>query len=1132
MRSECATRESDEANMRKRIESLLQTWARTISRRHELIRQLSQRWEEARETITQNSRPGLFQRAIRVLEQALPLTIHEPMTPEVQKELDDRVEGLWRAHVLYETYTTQLKEIDTTLRAIDNRKNEHWIARLWRTNLKPLLRKIDFANILRPDVLANLKTDPESARQAFVWLREHVEQQIGSIHLELRARALNEWRQEAAQRPIRALNQYTSTVNDLSARIMTDLATMTNDLTTLRNMYQSTSEAWTRNLGALVDALNDECDAIREAAPSGVLDQTDPKFLSKFVAKFMSTRSSGLPPDVPTATSACTGPFALTRYQALMGDTSTPSILNMRGELMYHEPGTGKTCSIAVKITRLFHHYAAQEEVTHSILLPCVLLLVHNVTSLTSYAKEKGLCRGNIVWQETRRVDQRTVEYMLSEGSRKVLRVVVHRFTVNLDKTSVKTIFPSACRHMGIPDADNAWLPHRGVVIIDEAHILINTRGVKVGEDTSATIMFTKQIRARTDLPVILATGTPVADETRFDDLCRLLDLVRRTDRFAQHDDEYGDLEDRFFTSRGPMASMWKEGMREVFLKAVAPYVSYMTLEFDPSRFPRRVAQFPGILDEPREHTILTVKVNVMVNSSGKHGFRFVYQKMRQFDPAQVRLLVETDEEQWKLMGKSPKNVGLSFRHLGRSKEVPVKWEILRWAIETLRHPDPLTTEKRPCKHLIMHPATGEGAVPEHNSFRGKSTDKTRFIPWFCEKTGMVELDYKDDRISGKAKGDVDTLCRDWYSRNVPFPRLAYLNDSIGRSNATDDCPVRDSAVILAIYNDKRNIWGDYIKVLLINYANKEGISVTHTPYTHIMEPMPNPFAFTQTQMRTIRNCADRYWTNVQLQWTSTTLVYVAAPPRSMTDEPNMAQLREMRNAVRSANETPVGLALEAMKDAAFDCALHRAYTRRRQCFTGAGGPSRSGNHVDSTYCVDLSGVNRPVVVSLRRNLHGDMIPDTKVCLDRGLFPIRSLEYTEDDALLRALLMRAGFQPKTLEPGNMMLARQPVIMDYRTALPGALVQWAQSDASRAIGSALLYSIDTKRFSAPEATVQAVEQRVAHRLRITDLVTKRNALAEETEQTITRQLRATADRVMENVHELEQAITKASTPYQV
>jgi hypothetical protein len=821
------------------------------------------------------------------------------------------------------------------------------------------------------------------------------------------------------------------------------------ELDSARARFASQGAELRQNLKTSIDQLQKKCGG---KAPEAIrIKQKDSTFAVQAV-DYLFDRYRMPAPLSSTKNGCVEGPLNPLAYQKVIRALFDPSVFDVNGLLMYHSMGTGKTCSIVLVVEALFEYYLTQKKSGGGSLndLPCAFILIQNKTGLVNFVEtvERG-CRvrkGGVEWveQKLNETDSKSNDakmYHLFEGTTKVLKVCIQRMAVQT----------KASFNFGKSATNTTPLPSKGVVIVDEAHNLVNSTDVSTFSE-NATQKFADEIMRRKDLPVLLSTGTPVMCSERFTDLARLMDLVRRPeekDRFFSNQDvkdldrlRQSDklgwkacvsiesrskverrLRDEFFeidrkadvveeegVTPEPVYK-WKSGKREEFQRLVGPYISYMDLENDPSIYPRQVARFPGQDDLANEDYVIRADFSEGV------AFPGVRQEPTVIAPL-VKIQIPTHIHQWDDMVKYPKGKVPSGRSNVQSsnKAVPHKWRVLKLLLEFYGDN----------KHFIFHPTKG-GAAEWTSGFRGyQNKDKNAgLIAWLCREMDCTEMEYKVKELEPLGNDNLADRVKKWYEKNGPKLRLAYLIDNSAVNTGTRIA--RDNQVMLAIYNDPRNRDGHYVRYLFANLPHKEGINVTHTSFCHIMQPIQSVSTLRQVLARVRRNCGFKDQPD-QSKWLTTTFVYIALPPSGDTTGGNSGAMFEVRFSNPTLSGSPTDLAEEAMQDAALDCSVFSEYLGRtgRPCAINATratpglstwksswGPDLESQYAMlNGYCFDPSGHNPPLVIGLVRQ-DGD-IGSTEECFSRNMIPGGLLAYSEEDELLYRLLVKYGYTGRAL----------------------------------------------------------------------------------------------------------------------
>lgn len=898
------------------------------------------------------------------------------------------------------------------------------------------------------------------------------------------------------------------------------------ELNEIRGEFAKEQSRWEDMLDRSSKEIQQECDRAKSMVQR-LIRQTDDNFQQRFDLR-STVYKIPPPPDYRIAESACKKEDKITpsQYQQLVADLmNRRKGFDVNGLLIFHDMGTGKTCSISMIVASFYDYYLNEDRgQLPEAQIPCALIFVQNKTALTNFAttaargcstyKEKEVKWKNIPLKydtyadgKTKKVD--TMMYVLyapGEGkTAPVLRVVTH-WMRNYVHKDVEKIFRDAIRAFPTAEdycgntvnlaeihASRHLLPHRGVVVYDEAHNAFDAEDIKgnLGDPQSIPVVL-NQLLQRRDLPVVMSSGTPARNTKLFGNLVKLLDVVRRActtqlmlDPTGKYDTEtlnhvyFTKVESNrtaYYTSgeavdaaddEGTMEEVheweWKKGMKEKFASLVGKYVSFITLENDPTRYPRTVVrflpQYPTRIKGGYEvHVTFPPDYDAREYKTDQNGVVTPLPKLVFSEPTPIAdtlliLHVPTHPDQWNHMNSRSikgSRVGFSMTRATSWPAIPNKWRVLEHMLMTYSPKETKT------KHFVFHPAGG--AKAEIYSFRS-STAGFGFLhflangPLKCKEIAypakifrelQAEIDAKFDAFQSKTPPDerdaqsvvMKERVDAWYAmigKPPTHPYCAMLRDG-GSSEAYST--LRDNAVILAIYNDRRNKDGEYIGILFANMPHKEGIDVKHTGFVHVVEPLSSKSQLRQVKARIERNCSWEDEPDVR-KWMTTTIVYVATPPHAtmVAAPPRRRVIRkredeydvegpatyEMGYIKDKTSGTPVELALELMEKAALDCQIFSAYMNRGQCYlhTLPGYSSEEAMlAMTQGFCFDpvngnmVDGQFHPPVITFVRD--GKGIKSVADCYARHMVPGKMLVYDEDDAFLYALLTRYGYTPKAL----------------------------------------------------------------------------------------------------------------------
>ena len=547
-----------------------------------------------------------------------------------------------------------------------------------------------------------------------------------------------------------------------------------------------------------------------------LLEQVNPNFLQniyKILNRF-SLQMKSPPPISPTLQSNCEyGAYEIKPYQKIISVLSNPKInMNL---LVYHDMGTGKTCSITLSILQCAKHY---QNVPVQKKIPALLVLIQNVGNIPRYFAEYEKGCTDIEW------DKNTFILTHKNGhwvfkSKKTKKVF---FEVYIQKMTVKHSITKWGQGKGS-------LPDVGGVFVDEAHNLFNTKWLNTTPNNYAK-NYLKQIQERKDLKIFFFTGTPVADSESFRDLSDLLNIVVNKYTSINPDVDYWfEKKDNSF--------QWKSGKKMEMASKLQKSISYFTLEHDPTVYPRVHIDFK--IDSPVNSTKgIEYKYNIDNNSFQRTSKQLV----------EPYVYVDVPSK--------PKNLktGFSFKSYKESP-VPSKW----LAVENV------LLQNRQKKHFLFMAAKTStrcgmraftSYFQNHNSikiekFRWKDIDKLKFSPQHQQK-------------------EIDNFFKNW-KETERYCILETKNATYGE--VTPDRLLK----FQMLYNDRRNTDGKYIRYVFSTQDFKEGIDLYSTQMVHFLEPVPSTSIFEQAIRRVARYCSMRYLPNVYKEWINTVIVYFAS---------------------------------------------------------------------------------------------------------------------------------------------------------------------------------------------------------------------------------------------------------------
>lgn len=812
------------------------------------------------------------------------------------------------------------------------------------------------------------------------------------------------------------------------------------------DMLHQLTEQYTAQIKALGEALAKSTVPVRQ-------NQNSEQFISMVLQELAAAGVKSAPEPLPLerAVNKCkqggAAAFETLIYQKAIAIMANPSwMMNL---LLLHLPGTGKTCSIVLSLQATAQYYL-HNPLADSTTVPAALVLVQNQASIPTYLTQviRGCTDAKYMLGLTavshKKESENTHEWhFLSSATQKVvLKVVVHRMTVALGSVAewnkgMKTAPPTG-KH---------WeLPKVGCVIVDEAHNMFNTTQMKTNSLNHAGT-FLAQLYARPDLKKMLSTGTPVTDTDRFDDLARLLDFLRApfpsgesicSDKASvlRHTAECDvSTVTKWFTQKtGGEGWTWKDGMQALFMTRVSGFVSYVTLEHDVGVYPRFTVNWSGkAYTGSVQASFINGGITVQDSGSSSTSDR----KYMTIDVPSHKLNL-THEKQLK-SENGP--IGVHFNSYSDSKvyNTPPKWE----AVLAFLKAEPSK------KHFLFMP-------------KKQYTALAKFVNWLIKKKEFEAFVLPWSRIPDSEEALVAAV-DSFYKTFKPAQRYVLLDAE------------KSVEALLAIYNHPANSTGQYIRLVVGALGVKEGISLFSTHYVHLVEPPQTTTVFNQVIRRAVRYCSMKEIKDIK-DWTVTVVIY-----RAIGSNREAALYKDIMNG---SSDSPVEMAIEALKAAAIDCQIYSPLTKVK-CRASGINSSKT-----SEYCVNpRDGSSKLITMQVaNKELH----TTEQACLLAGEIPGGLLQYDLHDENLFQLLTIEGYTPKAMTASNLIQRfgenasmvntglwssefQKPKLTFSRNVEPKVLMLWIQQNP-RSVGDSVLFLLESKRKAADQTVVKQLQEK--------------------------------------------------------
>jgi hypothetical protein len=768
-----------------------------------------------------------------------------------------------------------------------------------------------------------------------------------------------------------------------------------------------------------MEAIADLCRSGKDFSVPKVNSPSYDAAVARILEKFAHVKS---PPSFDEDwTPACklTGPIEPNVYQKIPAALANPD--NGTNLLVYHDMGTGKTCTLVLILLQLAIYYWNHPG---DGVAGC-LVLVQNDNAVTAYTTELFAENKRCGYEVLDHFRKETGVTMESTGdfeakakasvsvdaskgspeshkSEKASPEMRWTFKKSDGRPFFVVVFNKMSRRLSSkPEGWVDELPKRGVVIVDEAHNLEDPLNMKTKDKNHVSDYLAQLEGHGKNLKLIFLTGTPTTG--RLWRLLKLLELLTKT-RYpilaeAQtlslkeptkkeqelHDKLDNKLADMFFEKNGSKY-VWKKEELEKFQKTLKGKVSYVTLVNDPQVFARFAVSLNVPLVDPKDgpssrHLSPSNSNGAVLVQSGS-GF-----DVEAFKTGTEYVLVKTE------MQKSFKSKKKDDDLKSHDVFVPYKKEAIvpAWdAVFTL-----VSANNYNKKHFFFYDFPSRVAVP--TDF-GKAFVKKFFDPTDADHALMTKL--VDDAETIPTFRSVIRKIFGRYSSRITCTEPELIRKfreatkgkgiAVDITGKSDDGPEssENMALFECIYNHPENNEGRLIKYVFAGKGQKEGLSLYSTEYVHVLSPPTSERSLQQAVRRTLRFCGMKDLD--KKNWVVTVLLYCADSDGKKCCRDRYCDNLKTWSIMPGTSSEPVDLVLEALQENAVDCEILQPLTKVK-CH---GDTARSGK---KPVCASLWGSSPSQVSEEDPDCHENLrLPDASA-MD---------EASSRDEQLRVLLNR------------------------------------------------------------------------------------------------------------------------------
>jgi len=663
-----------------------------------------------------------------------------------------------------------------------------------------------------------------------------------------------------------------------------------------------------------------------------------------------------------------TGPIEPNVYQRIPAALANPD--NGSNLLVYHDMGTGKTCTLVLLLLQLAIYYWNHPGDEGA--AGC-LVLVQNDNAIISYTSElfskKKRCGYDILdhfRKETGVTMETTGDYEAGsdvaasesvngkEGPPHKSKQSSGKATTPQMKWTFKNsdespFFVVVFKRMSqkLTSPPTGWveeLPKRGAVIVDEAHNLEDPMNMKT-RDKNHTSEYLRQLKDHgKNLKLIFLTGTPTTG--RLWRLLKLLEILTKTKypllEEAQnlplkeatqqerhlHDAFDAKLADEFFEKEGSKY-VWKQPELDKFRKSLKGTVSYVTMANDPRVFARFAvslnipqAQQPGMASS---RYLSPADCNGAVISETGTGRDFKAEFKVDFENTGTNYVLVKTRMQDSFKSRTKEKDANShdvFLPYKNEKLVPA-WN----AVITLVSANAANT-----KHFFFYDFPSRVAIPTDfgNAFAEGLLRENPFMMRLMKKSGTIPTfrSVIKEIFPGKKITCTEPGLIEKFMARAAGPHGGIAVDITGRTDKDDPDSVENMDLFDCIYNHPANKEGSLIKYVFAGKGQKEGLSLFSTQYVHVLSPPASERSLQQAVRRALRYCGMKDLD--KRNWFVTVLLYCADSGGKKCCQDRYCDNLKTWSIMPGVASHPVDLVLQALQENAVDCEILQPLTKVR----------------------------------------------------------------------------------------------------------------------------------------------------------------------------------------------------------